>query len=199
MKFINKINSKYLELLPDFSQEKTERYTGFVLSLIALSVFGLFAINPTLSTIARLQKEIEDSKVLSQKLEQKIADLATLQQSYNRLENDIPAVFDSMPNSPLVPLLIGQIQSVAKDTNLHVIQIQNSETKLFESVKSAQKYNFYTFSVLAEGTYENILRFTDNLTNIQRIVSIKAVSINNQSGTGAALQLNLEGIVYYKR
>lgn len=199
MKFINKINNKYLELLPDFSQEKTERYTSFVLSLIALSVFGLFAINPTLSTIAKLQKEIEDSKVLSQKLEQKIADLATLQQSYNRLENDIPAVFDSMPSSPLVPLLIGQIQSTAKDANLHVTQIQNSETELFTGIKPAKKYNFYTFSVLAEGTYENILRFIDNLTNIQRIVSIKAVSINNQSGTGAALQLNLEGIAYYKK
>jgi Tfp pilus assembly protein PilO len=199
MKFINKINNKYLELLPDFSQEKTERYTSLILSLIALSVFGLFAINPTLSTIAKLQKEIEDSKVLSQRLEDKIADLATLQQSYKKLENDIPTVFESMPNAPLVPILIGQIQSIARDSSLRVVQIQNGEAELFAQVDPSRKYYFYTFSVVADGAYENILNFTDNLTNLQRIVSIKAVSINNQSDTAGALQLNLEGIAYYKR
>ena len=199
MKLINRINSKYLELIPDFSQEKTERFTSLILTLIALSVFGLFAISPTLSTIAKLQKEIDDSKALSQKLEDKIADLASLQQSYKRLENDIPVVFDSMPNTPLVPLLIGHIQSIAKDSNLRVIQIQNSETELFTEVDPARKYYFYTFSVTADGNYENILRFTDNLTNLQRIVSIKTVSISKEKDTAGALQLNLEGIAYYKR
>jgi Tfp pilus assembly protein PilO len=199
MKLINKINSKYLELLPDFSQEKTEKYTSLVLSLIALSVFALFAINPTLSTIAKLQKEIEDAGILSQRLEAKIADLASLQQAYKRLENDIPAVFESMPNSPLVPLIIGQIQSVAKDSSLRVIQIQNSETELFTEVDTNRKYNFYTFTITADGPYENILRFTENLINMQRIVNINIISIGKQTDTTGTLQLNLEGIAYYKK
>lgn len=193
------LNSKYLELLPDFSQERTERFTSVILTLIALSVFGLFAINPTLSTIAKLQKEITDSEAISQKLEEKIAALASLQQAYNRLENDIPQVLESLPNSPFVPLLIGQIQSVAKDSNTHVSQIQNSEVELFKEGEPAKKYYFYSFSITADGTYKNILRFMENITNIQRIVSIDTVSINKLGEASGVLQFNLQGIAYYKK
>lgn len=191
--------NKYLDLLPNFGEEKTEKFTSVILTLVALSVFGLFAINPTLSTIARLQKEITDSQVINQKLEEKIAALASLQQAYNRLENDIAIVLKSVPRSPFVPLLIGEIQSVARDSNIHVNQIQNSEVELFNEQESAKKYYFYTFSITADGAYESIVRFTDNLTNMQRVVSLNTVSIGNQGENAGALQFNLQGIAYYKK
>lgn len=193
------INSKYLDLLPDLSQERTERFTSVILTLIALSMFGLFAINPTLSTIAKLQKEIVDLEVINQKLEEKIADLTSLQRAYNRLENDVPVVLGTIPISPFVPLLIGQIQSVARDSNIHVTQIQNSEVELFKEGEPAKKYYFYSFSINADGTYENISRFIDNLTHMQRIVTINTVSINKQARIAETLQLNLQGVAYYKK
>jgi len=193
------INSKYLELLPDFGEERTEKFTSVILTLIALSVFGLFAINPTLSTIAKLQKEIEDSQVISQKLEEKIADLASLQQAYNRLENDIPVVLESMPNTSFVTQLFGQIHSAAVGSSIRVNQIQNSEVELFKEIDPSKKYYSYSFSISADGTYDNILRFTNILTNMQRIVNINSVSITRQGETASSLQFNLQGIAYYKR
>lgn len=191
------ITGKYLEMLPDFSEERTQKITNVILTLIALSVFGLFAINPTLSTIAKLQKEISDSEEINQKLEEKIAALGSLQQAYNRLENDIPTVFESIPNSPYVPILIGQVQSVAKDSNIIVSQIQNSQVDLFKE-EAVDKYHFYSFSVFAVGAYGDILRFTENLTNMQRVINLSTVHIKKEEVPGV-LEFTLEGIAYFKK
>ena len=80
--FKNIKNNKYYKLLPDFKEEKTRRLSSIVFSLLALSIFGLFAINPTLSTIARLKKELSDAKFVDQQLTEKIANLSSLQEVY---------------------------------------------------------------------------------------------------------------------
>lgn len=190
---------KYLELLPDLGEERTQKFTSIVLTLIALSLFGLFAINPTLSTIAKINKEITDSQDLSQKLEKKIADLASLQQAYKRLEleNDIESIFASLPTSSFVPLLIGQIQSLARDANIRVTQIQNSEVDLFKEEAPKEFYSF-SFSLSAEGAYENLLKFMENITSMQRAVSVSKISIGKE-GTSSTLKFNMEGVAYYKK
>lgn len=192
------LQAKYLELLPDLSEERTQKFTSVILTLIALSIFGLFAINPTLSTIAKINKEITDSEILSQKLEQKIAALATLQQAHTRLSNDFPLVLESIPQAPLVPLLIGQLQSVARDSDIHVTQIQNSQVDLFKEAEPLKKYYSYSFTLAANGTYENLLRFVQNITNMQRVVNIDRISISKRE-TGGILQFNLQGVTYYKK
>jgi len=193
------LNNKYLALLPHFSEVKTQKFTSVILTLIALSVFGLFAINPTLSTIARLQKEIEDSEVISQKLEEKIAALASLQQAYSRLENDIPVVTESMPQSPFVPLFIGQIQAVAKSSNIHVSQLRNSQVDLFGENGDSKKYYSYSFSLIGEGLYEDIIKFMENVTNIVRIVNMDVSSINKEEGENRSLRFEFQGVTYYKK
>ncbi|MGA2968093.1 MAG: hypothetical protein ABSD69_02925, partial [Candidatus Levyibacteriota bacterium] len=47
---------KYLELIPDIKREKAQKYITIVLTLTTAIILGVFAINPTLSTIANLQK-----------------------------------------------------------------------------------------------------------------------------------------------
>ena len=61
-------NNKYFELLPDLKKEKTKKYSSIIFSLISLSFFGIFAINPTLSTIAKLRKELSDTKFVDEQL-----------------------------------------------------------------------------------------------------------------------------------
>jgi len=191
--------NKSLEILPDFGEERTRNFTTVILTLIALSVFGLFAINPTLSTIAKLEKEIVDSEVIKQRLDDKIQALASLQEAYNRLEGDIPLIFEAVPNSPAVTLLTGQIQAVARDSNIRIIQSRSLETDLFKEDAMSQKYYSYNFHITAEGTYEDILRFTENIINIQRVLSINTTHISEKVGEPGVLEFTLEGIAYYKK
>ncbi len=64
--------AKYLELLPDFKSEKAQKYTTIILSLSASIILGIFAVSPTISTIANLQRQLEDDKFVEQKLQEKI-------------------------------------------------------------------------------------------------------------------------------
>lgn len=191
------LNKKYFSLLSNISEARTQKLLSIILTLIALCLFGLFAINPTLSTIAKLRKEIEDNEIINQKLGEKIAALSSLQQAYSKLEDRIPTIFESIPLSPTIPLIIGQLQSVAKNSNVHVSLLQNSHVDLFKEVKTSEKYNSYTFNLTGEGTYEDITKFIESVINIQRIVGVNVSTIENPENK-RILRFNFQGIAYYK-
>jgi len=193
------LSNKYLGLLAEWNSAQTQKFTSSVLTLIALSFFSLFVISPTLSTIAKLKKEIADSTIVNQGLEKKIAALASLQQAYSRLKNDVPLVLESIPQSALVPLFIGQVQSVARSSNVSLNQMQNLQVDLFEQNEAPKRYYSYSFSLTADGTYEDISKFMENITNMQRVVGIDVSSIDKAGDANKSLRLNLQGVVYYKK
>ncbi|OGH38194.1 MAG: hypothetical protein A3B44_00890 [Candidatus Levybacteria bacterium RIFCSPLOWO2_01_FULL_38_21] len=195
--FKNIKNNKYYKLLPDFKEEKTRRLSSIVFSLLALSIFGLFAINPTLSTIARLKKELSDAKFVDQQLTEKIANLSSLQEKYNIIQNDIPIVLAAVPRRPQVPLLIGQLQSIVGKTEIEITRLQSLQVEAANFSKRGKKYSTFSFSISAKGTYENLINFISALSNMQRVISLDTLSINRGSQPGN-LQMDIRGTAYFK-
>ena len=186
-------------MLPDFKEERTQKFTTLVLTLVALSFFGLFAISPTLSTIANLNKQLDDNKFVDQQLQTKINNLYLLQQKYTELTPDLPYVFNSVPKGPEVPLLVAQIQSVAKDSGISITGLQTFETQVPDPTTPAKDSYAYTFSLSANGSYENISKFANSILNIQRVISINILSITRNTGSqGPSMQVNFKGTAYYK-
>lgn len=193
------LNNNYYNLLHNLSEIRTQKIISISLTLIVLCLFGLFAINPTLSTIAKLRKEISDNEIVNQKLGEKISALNSLQQAYSRLEDDLPQLLGSIPTSPLVPLFIGQIQAVAKNTNIQISQLQSSQVDLFKDGEVSQKYLVYDFSFTGDGTYEDVTKFIENIVNMQRIVGIETSTINNAENNNRSLRINIQGVTYFKK
>lgn len=188
--------NKYLQLLPNFKEQKTQAFTTIALTLLALSVFGFFAINPTISTIAKLKKELADSKLVDQQLDTKIQALSMLQNQYSLLENDIPFIFNAVPQKPLVPLLAGQTQSLAKTSNITLERLEAFEVEL--SQKKAEKKNqAYAFSLQGNGSYAQIIEFAKSLINFERVATIDVISINQVEKT-LDLNVNIRGKAYFK-
>jgi len=185
---------KYLELIPDLKREKTQKYITIVLTLITAIVLGVFAINPTFSTIANLQKQIDDNNFVQQKLQQKINNLSILQQKYTNIQSDLPIVTDAVPTTTQIPLFVAEAQSVAKDTSLTLTSFQTSEVSLSEP--SVEKYASFDFTITANGTYQNMLEFLDKITNFQRAVALKDIILSTKNG---ALQLSFKGTVFFKQ
>lgn len=191
--------NKYLYTLPFFREEKAQRLMGIALTLLALSFFGLFAINPTLSTIAKLRKQIEDSELVNSQLGKKMGDINRLKQQYEAIQNDLPIVFESLPQKADIPLLIAQIQSIAQTTNINIKQIQNFETELFPSNnKTDKKYSSYNFSIAGSGTYENISQFTSILTNMQRITVVDTFSLRRSGANDSVIGFNINAMAFIK-
>jgi Tfp pilus assembly protein PilO len=150
--------SKYLQYLPNF-KEKPRKLSSLILSIVAFSFFGLFAINPTLSTIARLRKDLEDSKFVSQKLQEKIFNLYSLQQKYNNLQSDLPIILGAIPKSPEIPLLIGQIQTLSQENNISVGGIQSFEVEAANAEVTKKDPKTFSFAFSGRGSYENMITF----------------------------------------
>lgn len=194
------IPKKYFQILPTFEKEKTQKFTTIVLTLVALSFFGLFAINPTLSTIAKLKKELADNEFVDQRLQEKITNLSQLQQQYSRLETDLSEVLSSFPQEANVPTLMAEIQAVAINSSIKIKTLQNFQVELAkQNTDLNKKYYSYSFSLSGTGTYESILAFISNLNNMQRVINIDVISIDKTANQNESLRISLQGTAYYKK
>lgn len=201
MKPLKNLNTKkYLNAIPDLRKNKrTTEITYLILTLIALIFFGLAAINPTLSTIAKLRKELEDSKFVDSQLQTKISNLATLQEEYQAISSDLPLIDEAVPKMPLAPLLAAQIQSVAQSSSVTILTLQMLPVELTKKTTGKEKYGTSPFSILIEGQYSDLYNFLDSLSRMQRIVSIEQISMLKKSEDSTTLQLNIRGSGYFKQ
>jgi Tfp pilus assembly protein PilO len=193
--------AKYLAFMPDLKQEKAKKFTTIVLTLTASIILGLFAINPTLSTIANLQKQIDDNKFVDQKLVEKITSLSLLQQKYSQVKNDLPVVYSAIPTSTEIPPLVAEIQTIAKNSNIQFNNIQTFTVDLSDKATPKEKYSSFDFGFSGEGNYSNIISFMNQLLNFQRIVTISNISISkltSDENNAGALQLNFKGSALFK-
>lgn len=193
--------AKYLAFMPDLKQERTKKFTTIVLTLVASIILGLLAINPTVSTIANLRKQIDDGMFVNQKLQQKINNLSTLQQKYANVQNDLSVITAAIPTSAQVPTLVADIQTVAKDADLKLDSFQTLEVNLSKATITDKNYSSFNFGLSAGGSYQQITNFLDNLTNFQRIITITNISISkpNNINSGGILQLSIQGTAFFKQ
>jgi Tfp pilus assembly protein PilO len=194
--------AKYLAFMPDLKQERTKKFTTIVLTLTASIILGLFAITPTLSTIANLQKQIDDDKFVDEQLQRKINALSVLQQKYANVQNDLPVIHAAIPTSSQIPPLVAEIQTIAKESNLKLTSFQTFEVDLSKSAGMNKKYSSFDFGFSGEGSYSEIINFMDKLVTFQRIIIIENVSISRLfdiKNTSGALQLSVKGTAFFKQ
>ena len=190
--------SKYLELFPVLKQEKTQKFTSVMLTFLALSFFGIFAINPTISTIVRLRRELVDAKFTETGLTQKIGNLSSLGKQYQQLENDIPYVLSALPKDPQISLLVAQIQSTAQDSGIFLDDLQTFEVEVSTPKTAKKKYSSFSFSLTAEGKYNDVLKLIDSISTMQRVVSLDIISLNRKADQSGTVALSLKGTAYFK-
>lgn len=132
-------NHKYLSLIPSFKEARMQAFYTLTLSLIAVAICIYFAINPTISTITQLSKELEDNKLIEQKLIEKITNLQTLQQKYNAIQQDLPTLYAALPETPKVPPFQGQLLAITRKANTTISQLQTSKVELLTQNTGAPK------------------------------------------------------------
>lgn len=181
-----------------FKEKKVLDLTTLALTLVAFALFGVFAISPTLATIAQLQKQLEDNKLINDQLEKKITNLGILQQKYNLLQNDLKFVYAAIPENSITPLFAGQVQNIAKEDNVVLSGLQTSEVELSKTNEGLQRHSSFNFSLEVQGPYKNVLIFLDDLANFERIVDLDTISINKKSEKTIEFKLNVRGKAYFK-
>ena len=193
------MQDKYFPKLPYLSQERSQKFFYIVLTLFALSFFGFFAINPTVSAILKLRKEVSDSEFVYRELETKIKNLSILRKQYGNLQNDLPVITDAITREPDVHLLFAQIQAASQKSNITIKKLQNFEVEILRNNKMpGTKYYSYSFVIAGSSSFENIFDFVSTITNMQRIIDVDIFSINSAIGQNDSLEFNIQATAFFK-
>lgn len=187
----------YKTFAPFLKEEKTQKYSTLFLTLTALSLFGIFAINPTISTIVHLQKQLSDSKFVEKSLQEKIETLSKLQTEFVSLKEVIPVILKAIPEKPTVPLFAAQLQGVAQANNIEVTRLQIFQVELSKNTTNQKNYGSFGFTLDIRGAQENLTSFLSSLIDFERIISIDSISFGSIKEKDS-LQISLQGKAYFK-
>lgn len=178
-----------------------------VLSLFLLAIFIVFALRPTLLSIATLQKTIAESKATLKQLDTKVSYLQKAATQLETLKPFLPILNTNIPNNgAMYAPLTKAIESLANQTGVTLGNESLGGTLLFSRILSPftpsknQSVVALPFSVKASGSYPNVMAFLTKLLSMERIVVVDAVTIAQEAGakgSGAAVSLSVSGSAYY--
>ncbi len=159
------------------------------LSLLTIFVFAVFALRPTLITIATLVREIRTKEELVTKMDEKIANLDAAEVVYVGAEQQINIVKTAIPLSPEPDTFLRQIEGLSQNTSARVLGVSFGEVTLFGSppekrVKEELKplpegAKPLSFSVSVTADFPTLSKFLTEIANLRRPVAIDAAAINS--------------------
>jgi len=187
------------QVLFDFYKNPVARVSiELIFSITAVIFFAVFAIKPTLQTMADLIKEIEDKRALDEQLGQKISSLNTAQNQYQQFSNQFYLLDEAIPKSPQLVEALKLIEKIASDNNLSIQNITMSSVpdELNKAVAGSAKRELLTLNVDVVGDYLTIRDYIEDLMVSRRMIIVDQVNFslsNNrfQKSLTAVIRVNL--------
>lgn len=193
-----KYNRYYVYIKPVIGNKYVKSTAPYIFSVLAIGIFIIFAIRPTVLTIINLQKNIQDSEQVLNTLEQKSRDLTEGKRNLDNLDQSIKAKINTrLPDNATVALLINDLQIAAsKNASISALQIQ-PVTIYTNATDSAIKKNLgeVLFSFNVQGSYADLLSTLDNLSKSERLINLTGVVLNKSIEGTTGMSVN--GKAYY--
>lgn len=200
----------FLKLLVIYKKRNDLRmFLEILLSLITITFFSLFALKPTLLTVSQLIKDNKEKQETIDKMQQKIINIETAKNTYNRYVNLIPLIEHSVPNTPTPETFLRQIEGIAYINSVNIVSSSVNETPLFgiKEVKNQKtqisnlpsNVSTISFSVSVTGSYSSLYNFLLNLEKTRRPIIIDSVNLNSSKASNdeTALVMLISGQTIY--
>jgi len=190
----------FLDIGRLYKKKQARVYTEIVLSLLTISFFLIFAIKPTLATIAGLMKTIQDQKLVSETLAEKINALRQAQNEYNLITGDTYLVDEALPKDTQISLLVRQLEALARRSGITIETIRFDQVNLKgppSPTKEKELSPSVNFSFAATGEYQNLKLFLTSLSSLRRITLVKSFAFKSGKTEIQSLTLTLNGQAYF--
>ncbi|EKD87410.1 MAG: hypothetical protein ACD_36C00092G0003 [uncultured bacterium] len=204
-------SQKYIQQFKVATEKpQVKAYSATIFSFLAASLFGLYAILPTVRTILFLRREIADKTTVNKQMEDKISALIESQASYEAAGERLDLVFAAIPQTAQPVELALSLRNLAASTVASASSIQISSVPLTgeEATASAspQKNSSpYPLTVVVNDSYGNLKTFIDGILSLQRILTIDSINFTPSSEIAEStlpgsigLQLVLQLTTYYQ-
>lgn len=174
----------YTYIKPIFKNRLVRTYSSLVFSLITVTVFSLFAIKPTLSTIIALQKSIDEQQMIFNKITTKVDNLATGRKNYERIDSAIKVgLISLMPNSTSLPNLMETLSVLASvhDASISGLQIQPIDLEgppVRISKQALIRQIDFTFNT--QGSYQQMVGILNSISSLNRLIDVQSANFTKQ-------------------
>lgn len=191
----NLTNSAKASLVHFYNQPVAKISLELFFSITLVILLAIFAVKPTLETIAKLNAEIAEKQELTDSLSSKLTALQSASRLYAESRDKIGLLAEAMPPSPQLLTLLKIIERIASDTNVVITSMSLSDfpeetEQLPTAINGTPKILTLNLSVVGE--YNYIKDFVRAIDNSRRILSINSISFSINDEKGAkTLQVSL--------
>ncbi len=194
----NRYNRYYTFIRPILRNRTVRTYSTLAFNLIAIAIFLVFAIEPTVSTILSLEKSSQQHQQVLNGVNTKAAPLSEGKQNLQKIpQQTITTLNTLLPDKTALTTLTDSLNQAAIDNQASISGIEVQPTLLIgDPIKlstnpKVQEVDF-TFNMV--GPYQALLATLDSLSNTSRLISIDSLNFNQSEGT---LVLSVNGKAYY--
>ena len=181
-----------------FKPKQRKAYTMLGLTLLSLSIFGTFAIRPTLATIIRLRRKIKDQEEVCKKLDQKLRDLSLAQTELKKISSDLPAIKKALPAGEDFPGLLETLYLTSEKNGLRLEHIRFDQARKTpcQTANQVLAVKALPFHTQAEGDFPQFLNLLKKIQNMPRLLNPKEIRITSRKGD-VTETLSLEAETYF--
>lgn len=192
------LRSRYMvqKTIRDYSEKPALRaYLEILLTLTAISLFGVFAIRPTIKTIGLLIREIDAKEKTLQVMNEKISNLKTAKELYTRERDKILLVDEAIPAQPKPDGLTLQVEELAKKDGVFINNMTVEDTKIL-GVALPDDDASLALTLGVSGEYTNLIRFASDIENLRRPVKYDGIMLSaNQTKGKDILFMSLQNLL----
>lgn len=201
---------RYFRRIIQVYEQRPEVKTSveLLLTLGTISFFAVFAIRPTLNTIAELLATTRTQEEIQQKLQEKIGALGVAQTTWVEEQERITLLNQALPDNSNPESYLQQIEGLTAKHGLQLITFNIDRVLLFgkEEAKSQREkpenaipgIENMDVSLSISGQYESLLSFLADLGNLRRPILVDSLSFGASRGNAPGpLILTVSGKVPY--
>lgn len=183
----------FLDIASIYNQRReVKAFLELLLSLGAIAIFGMFALRPTLLTIANLYREIKAKEEMVAKLNQKAQAFVQAQTIYNQERSRLELLSSAIPDKPTPELFVRQIEGLVGKHAIEVLGLSIGKATLLGTSTEEQSNNSLlpsdassiSFSLSTKGNYLSQSSFLSDLETLRRPIKVDTFSINASETEG---------------
>lgn len=177
-------------------------YFEILATILLVAFFLMFAIRPTLKTIAGLLRTIDDLKSVEQALDAKINSLVQAQTNYSRIRPKLGLLDRALPSKPEVDNLVIDLEDSTARNQVEIAGLSIEGTGL-DPEAWRQNPNFVEMSKIPLGfnlsiksSFPQAELLLSSLVHDPRLLTIQKVSLTS-SGENQDLGVGLSGSAFF--
>jgi len=168
--------------------KKNERIILFVIAALGILVGFYYLMEPQISRISLLRKNIAQKKAEIQEAKIMVSKKPQLEREFQTVQKLIKEYKDRMPGGDEIPGFLSSLTDIA---NEHKVELMSIDPGKLKTSDKACIYTEYPIALGIKGGYHQIARFVNKLENLKRFVKISQISISSDKKDALTQDANI--------